>query len=373
MRTKKKEAPKEYDDDIFTYHSRFIASFENNLKRIPQLKASIASLEKQLSGNMTDGQREHINNEKQLIINEISILEDNLLYTLYLMETSEIIEEYKSVLDERCVESFVGVTEGSKEHSRKKRNLLKKYINTSKKFDKFYILPNKDVKNNVCEKCLSLNIEMEDDRIGNCIDCGAVKEVLPNSSSFKNSAKSGIQDTKNHIIDVVLKFQGKQNTHVKDEVYENVERILGEYRLLIDSDLQKEKYKKVTMEHTKMALEEAGYSNHYDDCQLIHTNLTGKPGPDLSDILSDIYSDYDQIMRVYPQCIERIVNRQDNKYVRKSFMSGHYILYQILKRRNYSCKKEQFNILISDGPLEFHDNVYAEICKELGWTMEYLG
>jgi len=273
-------------------------------------------------------------------------------------------------MDEKCISSFFGKSDVNK-INKKKTKLLNKYIKVARKYDKYFILPINSEQLNICDNCKSNSIEMEDERIGNCLVCGAVKEYLFNVECIRDSRNSN-NDSKIHIIDVVQKFQGKQNTYIKDEVYENITNILKRYNLLNNSDKKSVKFERVTKENIQMALEECGYTQHYDDCQLIFTNLTGKSAPDLGDLIEHIYEDYEKIYSVYPECVKSVLQKNNYRYVRKSFMSGHYLLFQILTRYGYPCKKEDFNILKSDDPLFFHDKVYEEICEKFGWTMVHL-
>lgn len=370
---RKKDSEVKQSDDIFIYDTSFRKMFELGLSSVPILQKKVNDLTSKLGSCVTDGQKENVMDEIALIKQQIDTLDNNETYTLYVMETEPILEQYKFLMDQKCTDTFTGKSELYK-FERKKKKILNDYIRIARKYDKEYILPIKSVATNICENCKSTNIEMEDDRIGHCLDCGAIKENLINSNIVRDSTRtrSNTSDCKNHIIDVVQKFQGQQNTHIKDEVYENIEKILMRYNLLNESDKKIIRFERVTKEDVQMALEECKYMNYYDDCQLIFTNLTGKPGPDLSDIIDDVYDDHEKICAVYPECVEQVLKKYDNRYTRKSMMSGHYLLYQILTRRKYPCKKEDFNILKSEGPLFFHDKVYKRICKVYGWSMVHL-
>lgn len=367
----KKKNVEDNNDDIFIFDSKFKNIFENDLQRIPYLKQEIIKLDKLYNISLTDGQKENILNDKNKLIEELNVLENNQMYTMYIFETTPILEEYKKILDMKCTDTFIGKSNMSV-FNKSKSKLFKEYIKICRKYDKNYILPTKKLTYNICDNCKSKKFEMEDERIGHCLDCGAIREYLVNSNVHKDQTKNNTSFDKNHMIDVVQKFQGKQNTFIKDDVYENIENVLNRYRLLNNSDKKFIKFERVSLQDIKMALEECGYINHYDDCQLIYTNLTGKSAPDLSSIIQDIYDDYDKILTVYEECVEKVLKKYNNTYVRKSFMSGHYILYQILKRRNFKCDLNNFNILKSDGPLFFHDRVYKKIAKRFGWSMIYL-
>lgn len=371
MRKKKLEHKKPELDDIFVYDNKFKAYFENELKQIPEYHNTIKSLTDTLQDCKTDGQKEHVQNQIRTYEELIDVLEKNAKFTMYVMETEPLLTKYKRILDKKCTEMFVGKSDATK-RQRKKQKIFNTFLQIARKYDDTHILPINQLVNTECEHCHSINIEMEDDRIGHCLDCGAIRENLLNNNIVRDSNRNGINESKSHIIDVIQKFQGQQNTNIKDEVYEKINQILERYNLLNNSDKKSVKYERVTKLDVQMALEECKFINYYDDCQLIYSNLTGKPSPDLSEYYDDIIADHDKIFSVYPECVEEVIKEWDYKYIRKSMMSGHYLLYQILTRRGYKCKKEEFNILKSEGPLFFHDQVYKKICERFGWSMKYL-
>ena len=54
----------------------------------------------------------------------------------------------------------------------------------------------------------------------------------------------------------------------------------------------------------------------------------------------------------------------------KSFINSQYVLYQLLRKYNYHCDKEDFNILKTSDRQNFHDDVCKELFKTLGWNFK---
>ena len=60
--------------------------------------------------------------------------------------------------------------------------------------------------------------------------------------------------------------------------------------------------------------------------------------------------------------------KKNKKLSRKNFINTHYVLYQLLRRHKYPCKKTDFNILKSNERKSFHDKICKELFKDLGWN-----
>ena len=56
------------------------------------------------------------------------------------------------------------------------------------------------------------------------------------------------------------------------------------------------------------------------------------------------------------------------KIDRKSFINVQYVLFQLLRRHKYPCKREDFNILKTLDRKAFHDDIMKELFEELNWN-----
>ena len=71
---------------------------------------------------------------------------------------------------------------------------------------------------------------------------------------------------------------------------------------------------------------------------------------------------------------DKISNLYDKKYKftgkidRKSFINTQYILFQLLKRHKYNCKKEDFNMLKTLDRKSFHDDIVKDLFETLGYA-----
>jgi hypothetical protein len=122
---------------------------------------------------------------------------------------------------------------------------------------------------------------------------------------------------------------------------------------------------KITKEHITLFLKETGFSKHYEDVVLIHATLTGKPAPDISHLENDLIYDFDVLTDIYDK-------KYKNASDRKNFINTQYVLYQLLRRHKYPCRKEDFNILKTIDRKYYHDVVCAELFQQVGWNLHPL-
>ena len=114
-----------------------------------------------------------------------------------------------------------------------------------------------------------------------------------------------------------------------------------------------------------MFLKELGLSKHYENINLIHYNLTGIKPADISHLEDVILSDFDELTVLYDKKYKNTINRVN-------FINTHHVLYQLLRRHKYQCKKSDFSILKTIDRQTFHDNIMNILFNCLGWQYENL-
>jgi len=64
------------------------------------------------------------------------------------------------------------------------------------------------------------------------------------------------------------------------------------------------------------------------------------------------------------------ISSENNKYDinRTNILSSSYILFQLLKRRNYKCKEEDFSLPSSQKCRFEQEYIYSICCEKLGWN-----
>jgi hypothetical protein len=294
----------------------------------------------------------------------------------YIFETSELIDEYKKLLEKPIKINFIGKREDS---GKEKKEIVKKFLSIASKY-----ADTKDFLKNVakspapkvrvsCGNCgEKRNYEIVDNRTFICYECGFQQEHITNTSSFKDVSRVNISskytyERRIHFRDCINQYQGKQNSTVSEKVYKD---LLEQIRIhdLTDGEENSPKDKKfarVTKDHILLFLKITGHTKHYEDANLIFHNITCKKLDDISHLEPKLMDDFDKLSTLYDK---KYKQDKDKKISRKSFINTQYVLYQLLRRHKHPCKKEEFNILKTLDRKSWHDDVCKELFEELGWN-----
>lgn len=205
-----------------------------------------------------------------------------------------------------------------------------------------------------------------------CEKCGFVSTTTHTNISYKDIDRVNISskytyDRRTHFRDCINQFQGKQNASIDSKVYEDIIQQLVLHGLVVENykELPKsEAFKDISKEQILLFLKETGHSKHYEDVVLIHHQITEKPAPDISHLENDLLRDFDMLTDLY-----------DKKYKnseRKNFINTQYVLFQLLRRHKFPCKKEDFNILKTIDRKYYHDTICADLFITLGWNFQAL-
>lgn len=326
----------------------------------------------------------HLIKEKKMCQEE----ETNVQY--YLIHSIPLLDRYKEYLNRQVKIHFMG-TNIPNENMEEINNVIREYLKMVQRY-----FPSEFVQNNLQDmekyiitttmtkginlsrqnKCLSCN--NDNTKIANhdnyfiCESCGYTYDSTTNDISFKDIDRVNISnkyqyDRRTHFKDCINQFQGKQNATIDVSVYND---LIEQFRLhhLIPADhetLPKEvAFKDITKEHVLLFLKETEHTKHYEDVVLIHTQLTGRAAPDISHLENQLLHDFDQLTDLY-----------DKKYrnnERKNFINTQYVLFQLLKRHKFPCKKEDFNILKTIDRKYFHDTIMQNLFECLGWNIHPL-
>lgn len=357
-------------------------------------------------GGMEKNKRE---DSKELDGNRVDILtiHNNLMYGMkekkgeedanihyYLIHSIPMLDRYKECLRKQVKVQFMGVliqsnaVEEMNEIIREYLKLVKRYFpeeflkNNLQEMEKYIIAPPPGVSQGLrlggkrSQKCLSC--QAENIKIANhdnyfvCESCGYIYDSVTNDISFKDIDRINISnkyqyDRRTHFKDCINQFQGKQNATIDARVYAD---LTEQFRLhhLIPEDYEtrskEEAFQEITKEHVLLFLKETDHTKHYEDVVLIHHQLTGKPTPDISHLENQLLQDFDQLTDLYDK---RYRNNE-----RKNFINTQYVLFQLLKRHKYPCRKEAFSILKTVDRKYYHDTIMQSLFESLGWNIHPL-
>jgi ribosomal protein S27AE len=320
--------------------------------------------------------------------------EDNHSMNYYLIHSIPLLDRYKECLNRQVKIKFVGVMIPSNIEEeihtiiRDYLKLVRHYFpeeyakNNMEDMDKYIINPQHSSsvqvfrfgKKQKCASCLTDNMKIANhDNFFVCEQCGYVYDSVTNDISFKdidrvNISNKYMYDRRTHFRDTINQYQGKQNATIDQSVYTDLIEQFKNHHLIPDNyqDLPKEvAFKDIYKEHVILFLKETGHSKHYEDVTLIHHQLTGKPTPDIAHLENQLLQDFDQLTDLYDKQF-----RNNNE--RKNFINTQYVLFQLLKRHKYPCRKEEFSILKTIDRKYFHDNIMQSLFETLGWNIHPL-
>ena len=293
-------------------------------------------------------------------------------YNFYIVESNDIIENYKKILRTPVKISFFSLPDNTS-NNEKKDELITSYIQIAKKY-----LKNIDVdidftqkaKKVVCDICGSKKVITSETVFLICQDCGYEKDRNGAKISYTDISRTTIlqkytYERRLHFRDCINQFQGKQNCKIDENLYKDLDEEFMKHHMLIgDVDTPRcQRYKNVELEHVMLFLKELGYDKQYDNAKYIYSVITSKKLPNLSHLEDQLMADFDILVNAYVKKY-----KYENKIVRKSFMNIQYVLFQLLNKNKYQCRKEDFNILKTNDRKTFHDDIAKSLFEDLGWN-----
>lgn len=314
---------------------------------------------KELDGNRVDIITIH--NNLMHILKEKHLNTDDPNIHYYLIHSIPLLDKYKDSLNKQVKVQFMGnmiQTNAVDEINciiRDYLKLVRRYFpqefikHNLQDMEKYIIMPPPTsmqlriggYKNQKCISCQIDNMKIVNhDNNFVCEHCGYIYDSATNDISFKDMDRINISnkyqyDRRTHFKDCINQFQGKQNATIESIVYKDLIEQFRLHHLIPENyeNLPKEiAFQDITKEHVMMFLKETEHTKHYEDVVLIHHVLTDKPTPDISHLESQLLHDFDELTSLY--------DKKYRSHERKNFINTQYVLFQLLKRHRYPCRKE---------------------------------
>ena len=96
-----------------------------------------------------------------------------------------------------------------------------------------------------------------------------------------------------------------------------------------------------------MFLKELGCSKYYEDIVYIYHKITGHKIPDITHLENNLMADFDMLLETYDSVplnkLLLLPPWSTAKTERKNFINNQYVLYQLLRKYKYPCRKEDFS------------------------------
>jgi hypothetical protein len=356
----------ENEINILTINSKILNIFKDDINRLPEYNNKLENIDKSLKTNTKPKILSILQKNKEELIKYINDLENNTSLNFYIAESAELLEKYKVILNAPMKMNFLGkIAKTNKE----KQSIINEYLQIANKYvDIEMEMEIKSKKDKiVCKNCNNKEFDILEGNIYVCIICSAQQKIMKNIQSYRdidriNISSKYVYDRRIHFRDCINQYQGKQNSTVKQEVYDNIEKTLELHHLLVgDIDTPKNiRFQKIQKTHVNMFLKELDYTKHYENLNLIYHNLTGNKLNDISHLEEKLIEDFDILTSIY--------DKEYKDIDRKNFINTQYVLYQLLLKHKYSCSIEDFTILKTIDRKAFHDEVLSNLFGILGWN-----
>lgn len=339
--------------------------------------------------NLRPGMLYKLNYLKDTLNLEIEEYE-NLKY--FNVDVSSLIEKYHSLNKEIMVIPFFNSNKNQlKDHTTKKENIQKEFIKKLKEYTNlknfefmmknYEFMPKSSPPPCICGNKTEF-IKDEDRAV--CAICSTEQSLISNSSSFSdvgrvNMASKYTYNRKVHFEDCINRYQGKQKTHIPEEIYTILETKLLEKKIINNSKKQtkEEKYKNVTRAiilNILKELDSKDIKKFYDDIVLIHHTLTGQPCDNIAHLEDHLKNDFDKLTETYDNLYTKEIVEDKDKVAtskRKNFINAQFVLYQLLKRHGHPCNEMDFLTLKTSERKRFHHTICKELFSILGWKYSH--
>ena len=223
--------------NILTINNQIFENFEDEKNKLRYYKEQYENIIKSLElKNLKQRVKEALLKSKENLITHINDIENNTSLNFYITETAELLEKYKNILNCPIKLNFLGK---SNKNNKEKNDIIEKYIEIAGKYVNININVNKKYKDKIiCKNCNNKDFDIIDNNIYVCVNCSAQQLLINNISSYKdidrvNISSKYIYDRRTHFRDCINQYQGKQNSTIKPEVYEELEKQFELHHLLV--------------------------------------------------------------------------------------------------------------------------------------------
>jgi hypothetical protein len=307
------------------------------------------------------------------------------------IDVASLIEKYHILNKQNMVLPFFNTNKKKMvEHTFKKQEIEKLFLSKLKEYRnlknfEYVIKTGTFISKSSPPPCVCGNktefIKEEDRAV--CALCSAEQSLISNSSSFSdvgrvNMANKYTYNRKVHFRDCIIQYQGKQKTHIPEEIYTIIEFKLLEKKIIEPScNLSREKkYCKVTRAmvlDVLKELESKDVKKFFDDIVLIHHTLTGQPCDNIEHLEDALLDDFDKLTETYDNfyAIKNIEPDGEKIVKRKNFINAQFVLYQLLKKHGHPCNEMDFLTLKTSERKRFHHTICKKLFSILGWKYSY--
>lgn len=326
---------------------------------IPKLKAELAEIHDRSAKECDDvDEIRRLNERQQQLQKKIRVLRRK--EQDYLLTNSSLIHEYfENKKNIGIVESNKTVLDNFFQPETKSALDTKKQSNVDKYFSnvdhRYLDMKNFVFEKDICQKCRKGElILVSQEGVLICDHCFACSMYIIDSDStpYKEPPKEVsffAYKRINHFREVLAQFQGKQNTHIPDSIIEQIRAQVKKERL---------EMKQLDNKRLKEILKKMGHNKYYEHIPFIKDKLGIKPpimSPQLEDTLCSMFMKIQAPYAKFCPCN------------RVNFLNYYYTVYKLCELLD-QCQFLPFFPMLKDRDKRIEqDEIWRNICGELGW------
>lgn len=365
-----------YDDDynIINLNNHIINTLkEQKVKQLELLNGKKERATSKLLQCKTELDKKYYSGRIEKLNSKISDLKNDTLLKEYLKSSENIIEEYKRIGPLRKIISFKNNSEKKPDADHKERhNLISRFLTIAEKYIDINIVRETEVRD-ICHNCGTQYNERSHDRdqFSNdyCKNCYVERVTVSKIPFYRdinriNTSTINNYEDRDNFYKAIIRFQGKQQVNFPDDIYTKLDNYFKSYNFptseVVKSLPLNENGRRGDTNKTLMykALSEINLPCYYEDINLICQNYWGWRLPDISGLEATLMEDYDIFQSVYRKI----------KIDRKSSLNTDYILFVLLKRRNFPCTSDDFKCITTQEILYRYEETRRKVYEELEKT-----
>ena len=237
------------DKNIIDIHNSILQFFENEENNLPYIEKQIRDLHKIYDDKLIPHRlKQYILSEIGELSEKCDMIKSKQNLNFYILETTFLLEDYKKELNKSVQVNFMGGK--SDVDTTKVDEICENFYQV---IQKIYPIHYKKLKKvNTCPSCHSSNVTVVIDSTNTlaCVYCGDEKDMINLTFSYNDTDRINITsrytyERRVHFRECINQFQGKQNSTIKQTVYDLLYEQLELYRLVREGDLPKNiKYEK---------------------------------------------------------------------------------------------------------------------------------
>lgn len=354
--------------DIIEFHEFMMKKFEFDKNNKTKILSYLIGVEREkLSKPLFKVQLKNLLSKIKILQTELDNINDDVYKKEYLNKVNHLIEFFQMIGYKKKVITFGSTKQNKKDDliiSRQRKFIIEKYVDIFQRYHDINIIyPTNN--RTLCQVCKFDLTKLISEDVGGvvCPKCNTEKIALIHtciaSDTKFNNSKDGYEDREN-FWKALQRFQGKQNNHIPDRLYKELDEYFKSFGLPCGENICKmELTKKGTRGNTSRimmfkALSETNNSVFYEDVNLICHLYWGWLLPDISADEDQIMKDYDNTQEVFKKIPKD----------RRSSLNAQYRLWQHLRIRGYKYPIDDFKIVKTPDILVEHDRIMKIMCEE---------